>query len=261
MRDGVDAILRARMRSSRLPGKVLMQAAGKPFLSHMIERLGRSRLLRRLVVATSEDASDDPIQDLCAREGVPCFMGSAEDVLDRYYRCAQEYRMGHIAVLYADNPLIDPAVCDEVIGAYLKQSGEYDYVSNNHPPTYPDGNEVEVCSFSALVAAWREAREPFQREHVTPFIWDQPGRFRCLNVTMEPSHPGERWTLDYPEDYEFLRTVFENLYPVNPNFSMWDVIRFLDTHPEVRKINAAHADYTWYTTHAGELKTIHRKEM
>jgi spore coat polysaccharide biosynthesis protein SpsF len=259
--EGIDAILRARMQSSRLSGKVLMPAAGKPLLLHLVERLRRTRLLKRVVVATSEAAVDDAIAGLCAREDILCFRGSNEDVLDRYYRCAKAYGMAHIAVLYADNPLLDPGVCDESVAFYLEHLDAYDYVSNCRPSTYPDGQEIEMCSFEALQTAWKEAGKPFQREHVTPFIWDQPERFRCFNLTMEPNlNHRERWTLDYPEDYEFILAVFEGLYPVKPDFSMWDLITFLDAHPDLRKTNAMHGGSTWFTGHEDELKTVQRKK-
>ena len=238
-----------------------MPAAGKPLLLHMVERLRRARLLTRIVVATSDDAADDAIADLCDRENVLCFRGSNEDVLDRYYGCAKAFGMAHIAVLYADNPLLDPGVCDAAIAFYLTHLDNYDYVSNCRPSTYPDGQEIEICSFEALEAAWQEADKPFQREHVTPFVWDQPERFRCFNLTMEPDlNRRERWTLDYPEDYEFLRAVYEGLYPEKPEFSMWDLIEFLDAHPDLRKINGMHGDYTWFTAHSDELKTVPRKK-
>lgn len=244
------------MQSQRLPGKVLMPAAGKPLLCHMIERLRRSRFLESIVVATSTDDADQPIVDLCLGEGIPCFRGRADDVLDRFYSCAREFQMAHIALLGADNPLIDAAVCDQVLGVYLERADEFDYVSNHHPPTFPDGQDIEVLSYPALEKAWKEARKPFQREHGTPFIWDQPKLFRCHNVFMQPDLHKERWTLDYPEDYEFIRAVFEALYPRNPYFSVQDVLALLDTHPELREINAAHVNYTWHAIHADELKTI-----
>ena len=249
----VDAILRARMGSTRLPGKVLLPAAGKPLLQHLVERLRRSRRIRRLVVATSVEPGDDPIAELCEGIEADCFRGSADDVLDRYYRCSVEYGIAHIAIMYSDNPLLDPAVVDTVAGAYQTHVGQFDFVSNCRPFTYPDGMEVELCSFAALEAAWRDSSEPFQREHVTPFIWGQPERFRCHNVTMTPDlHARERWTLDYPEDYDLVRTIFERLKG-EPYFGMLDVLRLLDAEPGLRKINSEHAGLQWWDKHAAEL--------
>jgi spore coat polysaccharide biosynthesis protein SpsF len=247
------------MRSERLPGKVLMPAAGKPLLCHMIERLRKSRFLEDIVVATTRDDADQPIVDLCLGESIPCFRGHADDVLDRFYSCAREFQMTHIALLGADNPLIDADVCDQVLGVYLERASELDYVSNHHPPTYPDGQDVEVLPFPTLEKAWQEARKPFQREHATPFIWDQPELFRCHNVVMQPDLHRERWTLDYPEDYEFIREVFESLYPHNPWFSMQDVLAMLDARPALREVNANRASYTWHAMHADELRTIPKK--
>ena len=251
----VDAILCARMGSSRLPGKTLLPAVGKPMLQLTIERLQRSRRRGRLVVATSDQAEDDAIAKLCDRLDVPCYRGSADDVLDRVYRCACHYAMAHVAHFGADNPLIDPSLCDEIIGVYLSNLGRWDYVTNNCPPTYPDGQEVEVTLFAALETAWREATDPRHREHLLTFLWENPQRFRIHNVTHEPNLHHERWTLDFPEDYEFLRAVFEALYPTNQAFGMWDVIDYLDAHPELREINAIHRDYyPWVKSHASETR-------
>ena len=249
----VDAILCARMGCSRLPGKALLPAAGKPMLELTIERLMCSRRLARLVVATSDQIEDDAIFKLCARLGVLSYRGSAEDLLDRVYQCARHYAMAHVAYFGADNPLIDPSLCDETIGVYLSNMGSWDYVTNNYPPTYPDGQEVEVTSFEALETAWREATDPRHREHLLTYLWENPQRFRIHNLTQTPNLHYERWTLDFPEDYEFLRIVFEALYPTKPAFGMWDVIDYLDRHPELRKINIMHRGYyPWLNSHLNQ---------
>ncbi len=207
-------------------------------------------------MATSSDPSDDAIENMCLEEDILCYRGNSEDVLDRYYKCAIAYDMKHMALLGADNPLIDPMVCDDSCDAYLQSPGEFDFVSNHHPPTYPDGQEIEICSFKAIESAWREANKQFQREHGTPFIWDQPQRFRCFNITMKPNLQCERWTLDYPEDYDFLKSIFDGLYLTKPDFSMWDIVSFLDAHPALRRINAAHSGSKWYSEQADELSTV-----
>ncbi|MBE82165.1 MAG: hypothetical protein CME21_06315 [Gemmatimonadetes bacterium] len=249
-------IVRARMTASRLPGKVLMEALDRPLLMHMVDRLGACRLIRNVVVATTSEASDNPIEAFCRAEGIEVFRGSANDVLDRIYRCAKAYDSEHAALLGADNPLIDPVVCEEVIGAYLSDGKPYDYVSNHHPPTYPDGQDIEVFRVAALEEAWREADRPFQREHVTPFIWDQPDRFRCHNVALDQDRHKERWTLDYEEDYVLIRRIIEGLYAEKPGFTMLDIVDFLDRHPELRGVNSEHSGYTWYDESRAELTTV-----
>ena len=262
----MDAILQARMTSNRLPGKVLMPVLGRPILSYNIERIRRAKTISRVFVATTDKREDDAIQRLCESEGVPVFRGSEEDVLDRIYQRMKHFKMEECAKLTADNPLIDPAVIDQVVGFYLTHRGDYDYVSNNHPPTWQDGQEVEVIRAAALETAWREADKPFQREHVTPFIWDQPERFRIGNVarTDDRWYRDYRWTLDYPEDYLFVKAVFEELYPARPDFTTDDVMDLLRRRPDIHAINANRAGYVWYREHLDALRTVagsgHRKQ-
>ena len=254
----MDAILQARMKSSRLPGKVLMPALGRPILSFNVERLRRARTIDRVIVATSDTTEDDAIQKMCEAEGILFFRGSEENVLDRIYRCVRQFGIDVVAKFTADNPLIDPAVIDHVVGFYLAHSDEYDFVSNNHPPTCQDGQEVEVIRTAALEIAWREADKPFQREHVTPFIWDQPERFRLGNVARADDqwYHAYRWTLDYPEDYEFIKRVYEELYPRKPEFSMQDLMEFLRQRPDIYAINSNRAGYVWYREHLDNLQTV-----
>jgi spore coat polysaccharide biosynthesis protein SpsF len=246
------------MKSSRLPGKVMLPVLGRSMIALNIERLRRARTIRRVVVATSVHPMDDVIARLCQEEGIAVFRGSEEDVLDRIYRCACHFGMTEFAKLTADNPLIDPAIIDRVIGFYLEHRGQFDYVSNNHPPTWPDGQEVEVVTLAVLEVAWREARLSFQREHVTPYVWDQPNRFRIGNVALADDHlyHNERWTLDYPEDYQFIKRVFEELYPAKPDFGMNDVLLLEQARPAIKAINAHYAGITWYQQYAGALQTV-----
>ena len=228
------------MGSCGLEGKVLLPLAGKSALELTIERLLRSRRIDRLVVATSSLDQDEPVAEACARLGVPCFRGSADDVLDRVYRCAARFDMDHVAHFGADNPLIDPELCDEIIDLYLAGVGRWDYVSNNRPPTFPDGQEVEITSFDALEAAWHETDGPRRLACMFRYLAERPERFSIHNVTHDPDLHHERWTLDYQEDYEFLQALLERLYASNPAFGFRDVIRHLDERPALRRINAMH---------------------
>ena len=254
----MDAILQARMSATRLPGKVLMPVLGRPLLSHNIARIRRATTIDRVIVATTDNLEDDAVQRLCESAGVSVFRGSEEDVLDRIHRCMKHFEMEYCAKFTADNPLIDPSVIDQVVGFHQAHPGDYDYVSNNHPPTWQDGQEVEVFSASALEAAWREAKQPFQREHVTPFIWDQPERFRIGNVARADDrwYRDYRWTLDYPEDYAFVKAVFEELYPVRPAFTTEDVMDLMNRRPDIYAINANRAGYVWYREHLDALRTV-----
>jgi spore coat polysaccharide biosynthesis protein SpsF len=210
------------------------------------------------VVATSRAPDDDAVQKVCETDGIMIFRGSEDDVLDRLYRCALHYGMDAFARFSADNPLIDPAIADRVIAFFLDRGEDFDYVSNNHPPTWPDGFEVEIVRVSALEQATRGATQPFQREHATPYIWDQPGSFRIGNVALDDDHlfKQTRWTLDYPEDLEFITRVYAALYPQKPTFGMDDVLSLLRKNPELQRINAHLGGETWYRSHLTKLHTV-----
>lgn len=250
-------ILQARMASHRLPGKVMLPVLGRPLLAYNVERILRAKTVNKVVVATSTADADDAIAAWCHNEGIALFRGSPDDVLGRLLSCVQANHVDVLIRLGADNPLIDAGVIDAVIGFYLEHQGEFDYVSNNHPPTWPDGMEVEIMPRDVLELCAREAEQVFQREHATPFVWDQPDRFRIGNVALPDDRlHAERWTLDYPEDYAFIRSVLEALYPLNPYFEMADIFHLLERQPNLRAHNAMHAGDVWYAQHMDRLKTI-----
>ncbi len=246
------------MGSTRLAGKAMLTVLGRPILSLLLERIRLSNTIDEIVVATSDNIADDPIEELCNQELVKVFRGSEEDALDRLYKCAKAFNMKEFVHLTADNPMIDPDIIDRVVKFYF-QFGEFDYVSNNHPPTWPDGFEVEVIKLTALEKAWKESKESFQREHATPYIWDQPSLFKIGNVALsDNSLHSHRWTLDYPEDYEFIKKVFEEIYPSNHAFLMNDVLKLLKRKPEIEEINKHYSQETWYTNYLDKLRTIQK---
>jgi len=210
-------------------------------------------------VATTTEAADDPVEALCRTEGVRCFRGHPTDLLDRHYRAALEARADAVAKIPSDCPLIDPAAIDRVLGFFLARRGEIDYVGNLHPPSWPDGNDVEVMPLAALEAAWREAVHPLEREHTTPFLWDQPGRFRTANVAWESGldfSASHRWTVDYPEDYAFAGAVYHELHREGgPVFGARDILALLARRPDIAALNARHAGTTWITRNKGRLRT------
>ena len=230
------AIVQARVSSTRLPGKVLKPILGRPMLWRQLERLQSSVKIDQLMVATSDQADDQKLVTMCKEIGVACFCGSLNDVLDRFYNAAQSVGAHTIVRLTGDCPIIDAEVVDSVIEHFQKI--ECDYASNTNPPTYPDGLDVEVMSFNCLQQAWREAELPSQREHVTPFIHQQPERFKLANCVHHTDLSHLRWTVDEPEDFEFVTKVFEALYPENPTFTMANVLRLLEDHPELSSMNA-----------------------
>ena len=237
------SIIQARMSSSRLPGKVMLDIAGQPMLVHVVERTRRAKTIDTVVVATTIDASDDSIEALCAKRGYPCYRGSLFDVLDRYYQAARAYQADVIVRITADCPLIDPAVIDKTVNAFLGSqiAIPYDFAANRLPPpwgrTYPVGLDVEVCTFSSLALAWSEAQLPHQREHVMPFFYDQPQRFRILHVNHPVDYGSLRWTVDTPQDLELVRQIFLRMAG-HQDFSWLDIIELFETEPELARINA-----------------------
>jgi spore coat polysaccharide biosynthesis protein SpsF len=192
-------IVQARMTSTRLPGKVLQPLAGEPMLTRLVDRLRRVKHADGLVIATTTNATDDPIAALCAEQGVPCHRGSEHDVLSRYADAAGLHGAEVVVRITSDCPLIDPALIDQVIAVY--EEGDSDYVSNMLPPTWPYGMAVEVFSASALTQAHAEATQAAEREHVTPFLYWHPERYRLRNVASPVDLSHHRWTVDTPEDY------------------------------------------------------------
>ncbi|MFQ5606990.1 MAG: cytidylyltransferase domain-containing protein [Candidatus Zixiibacteriota bacterium] len=251
--------VQARCGSTRLPEKILKRVLGKELLILMIERLRRVRTADTVAVLTTGCSRDDAIVELCAIHGIPCARGSENDLLDRHYQGAREFQADAVVKIPSDCPLIDPEVADRVIGRYLQRLGEVDYISNLHPATYPDGNDVEVMSFQTLETAWREANRSFEREHTTPFIWESPGRFRIGNVVWESGldySTSHRWTLDYPEDFQFVRAVYSELYVSRPEFGLADILALMEVRPDIYALNRKYAGQYWYEKHLDELHHI-----
>jgi len=230
------ALVQARTSSTRLPGKVLMPILGRPMLALHLERLKRCTTFTNLVVATSNDPSDDALAELCTSEGVDCFRGSLADVLDRFVHAARPFSPDIVVRLTGDCPLADPKLIDDIVFRFVKS--DFDYLSNCAPATFPDGLDVEVMRFRDLEIAAREAVLPSHREHVTPFIRKQPERFEVSNYFSEIDRSFMRWTVDEPEDFEFVKRVYERLYPAIPAFTTDDVFALLALEPELASINS-----------------------
>lgn len=240
------AIVQARMTSTRLPGKVLAPFCGRPALAHTIDRLRRTPLLDAVVIATSVNGTDDPVAELAEALGVTAFRGSELDVLQRFAGAAEAAGAGTIVRVTGDCPMIDPEIVNQVIQAFFATGA--DYASSALQRSYPIGMDAEVFTRRALDAAAAEADRADEREHVTPFIYRRPERFRLHNVSAPPSHrrPDLRLTLDTPEDQELISAVFDALYLENPMFSLDDILAHLDAHPHLCDINR-HVPHKWLT--------------
>lgn len=269
------AIIQARMSASRLPGKVLLDIAGEPMLARVVERARRAQTIAGVVVATTRDPSDDAVEIYCAARGYPCYRGSPDDVLDRYYQAALHFQADMIVRLTADCPVIDPGLTDETVHALFERPkisvgnlqkmdprsrrvNHYDFAANRLPPpwqrTYPIGLDTEVCTFKALERAWTEAREPYHREHVMPYFYEgispeqlrgaprasavSPRGFRVVQINHHPDYGHLRWTVDTPEDLELLRQIY-GYFAGRDDFSWLDVLALFERHPELRQVNAA----------------------
>jgi spore coat polysaccharide biosynthesis protein SpsF len=256
-------VIQARMGSTRLPGKVLLPLVGKPLILRMYDRVALAKYAGEIVVAITEDENDDQLFKLCHQNNIKVFRGHSLDLLDRHYKAAKKYHADVVIKIPSDCPLIDPEIIDKVMQYYISNRDKFDYVSNLHPPTYPDGNDVEVMSFGALEDAWINANKDFEREHTTPFIWENHDKFRIGNVVWDEGFDysmSHRFTIDYKEDYEFIKRVYDELYDANNKFGLKDILVLLEKKPEIKKINQIYAGVNWYRNHLNELKTITSKQ-
>ncbi len=231
------AIIQTRMGSSRLPGKVMLSLCGTPMFVHVSQRASRATRLDAVIVATSCHVSDNIIEETCRQYSIPCFRGSQENVLDRFIQAGRKAAATHIVRITSDCPLVDPAVVDAVVDAF---QGDVDYACNFLPRTFPRGLDAEMVSLLTLEQISRLELLPHQREHVTPFIYDNPDRFKISNVeAVEQSlrHPEWRWCVDESADYRFIRKVYEALYPIRPAFDSRDVAALLAENPDLAAIN------------------------
>jgi spore coat polysaccharide biosynthesis protein SpsF len=238
--------IEARMGSSRLPGKVLMEVCGKPMLQHMIERVKRAVLPDDVVVASTINPKDDPIEVLCRRIGCSYYRGSEEDITDRLIQTARHHHAHVIVQTTGDCPLHDPDVIDEGIRVYRASSVQY--VSNRLNRSWPVGLDTQVYHRGVLEEVARRTMDPEDREHGSYYIYTHPREFTMKNyAAADINCPAKRWCLDYLEDFEFFKAVYERLYPRKPDFTTKDVLALLEAHPEIETINAMHpVDITVY---------------
>ncbi len=231
------AIIQARVGSTRFHGKVLLDLCGKTVLGRVVERVGRMKQVKELIVATSSLESDDAIEEECRRLGVACFRGSEDDVLDRFKGAADTMGAEECTRITADCPLIDPGVSDDIIEKFEAADPPVDYASNKIPQSFPRGLDTEVFTREALERSARWAKKPYHRTHVTAYMYQTPEIFTLLSVTSDVDRADWRWTIDTPEDLAFVRSVYERL-GTKPNFDWLDVVKLIQDNPELAKINA-----------------------
>lgn len=267
MKPRIVAIIQARMASSRLPDKVLLNIGDQPMLAWVVERTRMARTVDEVVVATTTDPSDNAVLDFCQGRGYTVYRGSAFDVLDRYYQAARLHQADVVVRITADCPLMDPALIDLVVNIFLgiiqpeeeidptvaqdnllearddthPSQFPYDFACNRLPPpwgrTYPIGLDIEVCSFQGLELAWKEAQHPHQREHVMPFFYEQPQRFRIFLLNHPVDYGFLRWTVDTPQDLQLLRQICSH-FAGRMDFSWLEVLQLVQSNPLLAQLNA-----------------------
>lgn len=234
------AIIQARMSSTRLPGKILKEICGIPMLQIQIERLKRCMLIDQIVIATTESQKDDVVIDLCNKLSISTFRGSESDVLSRYFKTATYYDSDVIIRFTSDCPLIDPKLVDDIIEFYCNHNEHYDYVSNGIIQTYPRGMDTEVFNYSVLKSAFESSKEKYEKEHVTPFIYDPKNGFKMYNFSSTINLNHYRLTVDTIEDFILVDKIFNSLYKKRGyGFTLEDIIEFLNSNPELLSINSS----------------------
>ena len=241
------------MGSSRLPGKVLRNLSGKPVLWHVVERLRRVPRIDRIVVATPVSRENDVIREFCEANGYSCFSGDETNVLDRYYQALQRDDSQYVIRVTSDCPLIDPQSMEALLDYFFKENFDHVAIATGAGATcqlglkrYPDGYDCELFRRSSLEQAWREATLSLHTEHVTPFIWLQPGRFRLGLLECAEDLGSWRLTLDHDDDYEVLSAIFDELYPKDRFFGLDDVTAFLRSRPDLLRLNSAQIGHEGY---------------
>jgi len=230
----ITCIVQARMGSSRLPGKTMkMITKDKRIIDFVVSQLQSSKLIEKIIIAIPDLNEDNLTYQHLVSKNISVFRGSAKNVLDRYYQCAKIESSSIIVRITADCPLIDPVIVDNVIQKFIEN--KFDYVANTHPRTFPYGTETEVFSFNALEKAWMETDDDFDREHVTPYFYNNLDKFTIGNFKQENNQSGYRWTVDYEEDLEFVRFIASNISK-NPILTD-DIIELIEKNPDIIKIN------------------------
>ena len=230
----IGCIIQARMGSTRLPGKVMKKLDGKhTVLYYVLQQIENSRLVDKVVIATTTLKEDDAIVNFAKEMDVDYFRGDSQDVLDRYYQCARQYSFPVVVRITSDAPLVDPEITDQVIKEFV--DSEYDYVCNTQPRTFPQGTETEVFSFSALEKIWSKAKLPSEREHVTPYFYTHPEEFDIFNVKNSQDTSHLRWCIDKENDLQVVKTLVQNISK-RPILS-GDIIEFIRDKPEILEKN------------------------
>jgi spore coat polysaccharide biosynthesis protein SpsF len=237
----VVAIIQGRMGSTRLPGKILKPILGRPLLSHIVERVRKAKTVDEVIIATSINPLDDPVEEFAKKEGIKYYRGKEADLIDRFYNACVKFNIDVIVRVTADCPFVDPQLIDKLVNIYLNNRDKYDLISNIHPPTFPDGLDLEIIPFSVMKEIHFGLKNKFDREWFTTYLFDK-GKYQYYNLENDEDLSLLRWTIDYPEDYEFFKRVFSELYNPKKIFLQKDILNFLKKNPDIAKINEKYTD-------------------
>lgn len=231
-------IIQTRMGSTRLPGKVMLDLSGKPVITHVLERLSQCKNIDKIIIATTTNPEDDVIADYCSKNEVLFYRGSSDNVLSRYYNAAKENKLDLVVRITSDCPLIDPKVTESIVQFYLEN--KFDIVTNACADltkrTYPRGLDTEVFSMKLLEDAFNNAQELYQKEHVTPYLYEKSDNvYYYMNGK---DYSKYRWTLDTEEDYALIKRVYEEFYHGYHDFFLQNIVEFFEKNPELFEINA-----------------------
>ena len=226
------AIIQARMGSSRLPGKVLMNICGKPMLWHVVTRIRQAKYVDDVVIACTANRHDDALQEFAARNGLGIYRGSENDIVDRILKTAQQFGADTIVRIWADCPLIDPSLVDKLLSRFV--NGDYDYANNFNPPTYPVCMSFEVYRLETLERIWNETDDVFYRQYPFEYIYTNGSSFKTMYDRYDENLSAMNLTVDYVEDLELVSEIFRNLGSEKATFNLTDILRFLESHPQLR---------------------------
>jgi spore coat polysaccharide biosynthesis protein SpsF len=241
----IAAIIQARTGSTRLPNKIFSDIKGQPLIWHIVRRISYSKMLERVIIATTTNQRDDMLENWARNQKLDVFRGSEEDVLSRYYEAAQFYDVDTIVRITSDDPFKDPAIIDLVVSSFLNK--QVDFAYNNNPPTFPEGLDVEVFSSSALADANKDSVDPSEREHVTPFFYRNPHRFKQSNTENHQNLSYLRWTIDSQQDLDMAREVYSKLYKSDNIFLMNEILDLLRKYPYIADLNAGEKRSAMYS--------------
>ncbi|NLD95020.1 MAG: cytidyltransferase [Fibrobacter sp.] len=240
------AIIQARMGSTRFPNKIFENISGTPLIEHVVNRLLPSKTIKKVIIATTQNPKDDVLVEWCAKKKITFYRGSEDDVLGRYYGAAENFGATEIVRVTADDPCKDWRIIDSVVDLLRKE--KLDFAYNNKPPSFPEGVDTEVFTFDAIKKSYKNAKDQFEREHVTQYMYRNPGLFKQMNYSFGKDLSHIRLTIDTQKDIEFVREIYKELYKPNGSpFSLDELLIFLSSRPELLEINSGVARSAMYS--------------